>query len=144
MKATTVALATLAWAAVAAGAELADGLYAESGGPKAIRVKAVDERTVGLGERLDLKFTEVQVCSTDNANSEFRVDVDMRDVKRLGYILAIDGDIYAKWFAFDKQGTYSVLGSYYLEFCDPEGDSGFAIWEDYATAPFTVKVRKPG
>ena len=47
-----------------------------------------------------------------------------------------------KWFAFDKQGVYELLGSYYMDFIDPDRDAPphFPIWEDYATAEFSVKI----
>jgi hypothetical protein len=44
------------------------------------------------------------------------------------------------WFRFDRAGTYQLLGSYYMAFCDPDGDSWWTIWEDYATAEFTVVI----
>jgi hypothetical protein len=44
------------------------------------------------------------------------------------------------WFAFDRPGTYQLLGSYYMAFCDPEDDSWWTIWDDYATAEFVVAV----
>ncbi len=46
----------------------------------------------------------------------------------------------AKWFSFDKPGVYEVLGSYYMEFFNPEDESWRTIWEDYATADFLVRV----
>jgi hypothetical protein len=45
-----------------------------------------------------------------------------------------------KWFAFDRLGTYEMLGSYYMEFNDPARDDWHTVWEDYATAEFTVRV----
>jgi len=47
-----------------------------------------------------------------------------------------------KWFAFREGGTYKILGSYYMEFCDPEGGSYAAIWEDYVTAEFSILVEE--
>jgi hypothetical protein len=48
----------------------------------------------------------------------------------------------SKWFAFDKPGVYELLGSYYMAFMDPDTDLPpvFPIWEDYATADFSVKI----
>jgi hypothetical protein len=52
-----------------------------------------------------------------------------------------------KWFAFEEPGRYEVLGWYDLELWDPATDSlragHFAIWEDLATAWFTVRIAKP-
>jgi hypothetical protein len=58
------------------------------------------------------------------------------------------GDVFdenvdlSKWFAFDKQGIYDLHGSYYMEFMDPDLDTPphYPIWEDYATADFSVKI----
>lgn len=51
------------------------------------------------------------------------------------------------WFTFDKPGTYNVLGSYYLAFhsLHDENESDppprwWPIWEDNATARFTIKI----
>ena len=50
-----------------------------------------------------------------------------------------------KWFAFNKPGIYQLLGSYYMAFFNPEEDMNvfriFPIWEDYATAEFSIKVQ---
>jgi hypothetical protein len=47
-----------------------------------------------------------------------------------------------KWFAFDKPGTYELLGSYYMPFLNPEENIDvFPIWTDYATAEFLIKIR---
>jgi hypothetical protein len=45
-----------------------------------------------------------------------------------------------KWFALDKAGMYEVLGSYYMEFNDPESDSGRIIWEDFVSADFIITI----
>jgi hypothetical protein len=72
----------------------------------------------------------------------------------LSYVRALKpGEVFTntvalnKWFAFDKPGTYNVLGSYYLAFYrlndkgEPDSSlSWWPVWEDYATAPFTVKI----
>ena len=47
----------------------------------------------------------------------------------------------SKWFAFDRPGWYEIHGSYYLDIKDPELSSWTSIWEDYATADFSVKIR---
>jgi hypothetical protein len=49
----------------------------------------------------------------------------------------------SKWFAFDKPGIYELLGSYYMEFKDPDEDipSFSPIWTDYATSEFIVKIK---
>ncbi len=48
------------------------------------------------------------------------------------------------WFAFDKPGAYHLLGSYYMAFKGGAAPDTFPwqsiIWEDYATARFTVKI----
>jgi hypothetical protein len=51
----------------------------------------------------------------------------------------------SKWFRFAKPGTYQMLGSYYMAFreSDSRDASYWIAWEDYATASFTVTVRKP-
>jgi hypothetical protein len=47
-----------------------------------------------------------------------------------------------KWFAFDKPGTYELIGTYYMEFMDPGGEIPYdRIWTDYATADFSIKIR---
>jgi hypothetical protein len=46
----------------------------------------------------------------------------------------------ADWFAFDRPGTYQLLGSYYMAFCDPDDDSWWTVWEDHATAEFVVVI----
>jgi hypothetical protein len=54
-----------------------------------------------------------------------------------------------KWFAFDKPGDYRILGSYYMAFkhIDETNAPGRTwwepVWEDYATADFTVKIVPP-
>ncbi len=59
------------------------------------------------------------------------------------------GDIFedsvnlSKWFDFKKPGTYEVLGTYVMEFRDPDDDSNFPIWEDRVCAEFTVRIKKP-
>jgi len=50
-----------------------------------------------------------------------------------------------KWFSFKDVGIYEIHGSYYLDFQDPE-DSSYSlwrtIWEDYASADFTVTIKE--
>ena len=48
----------------------------------------------------------------------------------------------SKWFAFDKPGTYNLLGSYYMDFMDTTEDASafWPIWTDYATADFSVRI----
>ncbi|KAF0243997.1 MAG: hypothetical protein FD180_2886 [Planctomycetota bacterium] len=45
----------------------------------------------------------------------------------------------AKWFAFEKAGTYFVHGSYVLEFFESREYTQVA-WEDWATAEFLVRI----
>jgi hypothetical protein len=49
------------------------------------------------------------------------------------------------WFAFDKPGTYVIHGSFHMVFMqtDDMSRSGPPIWDDYATAAFTVKITPP-
>ena len=47
-----------------------------------------------------------------------------------------------KWFAFDKPGTYEVLGSYSMRYFDPDGDAFRTIWSDYVTGAFVVTIEK--
>ena len=47
-----------------------------------------------------------------------------------------------KWFSFEKAGVYEVLGSYYLNFVEPEADSWRSIWEDYVSAEFLVRIKE--
>ncbi len=48
-----------------------------------------------------------------------------------------------KWFSFDEAGLYEILGSYYLNFVEPETNSWRSIWEDYVSAEFLVRIKKP-
>jgi hypothetical protein len=54
-----------------------------------------------------------------------------------------------KWFAFDKTGDYRILGSYHMAFermnenNTPLQPWWEPVWEDYATAEFTVKIVPP-
>lgn len=48
----------------------------------------------------------------------------------------------SKWFSFDKPGMYEVLGSYYLNFNDPNDESWTTIWEDYVSADFVVRIKE--
>ena len=68
----------------------------------------------------------------------------------LGYFQTLKpGEVFtkevdlAKWFRFERPGTYQVVGSYYLAFRDPVEQGHFMIWEDYATAEFLVGVEAP-
>lgn len=45
-----------------------------------------------------------------------------------------------KWFAFDQPGRYEIFGLFYLEFKKPGTLRGRTIWEDYASADFTVTI----
>ena len=58
---------------------------------------------------------------------------------KAGEVFAKEVDL-AKWFRFDRPGTYTVVGSYYLEFRDSVEPGHFVIWEDYPTAEFLVRV----
>lgn len=44
----------------------------------------------------------------------------------------------SKWFAFDKKGHYYVLGSYSMDFVNPENLR--LIWSDYVSAGFVVTI----
>jgi hypothetical protein len=45
------------------------------------------------------------------------------------------------WFAFDQPGLYTIHGSYFLQFFDPDSENfGRTIWTDYVSADFTVRV----
>lgn len=44
----------------------------------------------------------------------------------------------SRWFAFDRTGRYEILGSYSMEFVDPE--SHRLIWSDYVSAAFVVSI----
>lgn len=45
-----------------------------------------------------------------------------------------------KWFKFEKPGSYSLRGSYYLEIVNAVGD-GKTIWEDIVADEFTLNIR---
>lgn len=45
-----------------------------------------------------------------------------------------------KWFAFEQEGFYQILGSYYMKFLDPQELLWWGIWEDYVSAEFTVII----
>ncbi|QDT14956.1 hypothetical protein [Alienimonas californiensis] len=45
-----------------------------------------------------------------------------------------------KWFAFDEPGGYAIHGAYLMSFYDPDEASHRTVWEDYASAAFTVRV----
>ncbi len=55
-----------------------------------------------------------------------------------GEVFRLAVDVRA-WFALDQVGSYRLLGSYYLEIVDPS-DWTRTLWEDYATADFTIEV----
>lgn len=46
----------------------------------------------------------------------------------------------AKWFAFEKPGTWFVHGSWHLDFFESTKYSE-PVWEDWATAEFQVRIR---
>jgi hypothetical protein len=47
----------------------------------------------------------------------------------------------ADWFKFKRGETYYVRGSYLMELIDPKTRDSDTIWEDYACAEFTVKMK---
>jgi hypothetical protein len=51
-----------------------------------------------------------------------------------------EGVDLAKWFAFDEPGLYEIVGTYALTLLDPGADDQIALWEDFATARFSVEV----
>ena len=65
-----------------------------------------------------------------------------------GTVILRQGEVFEdrvnlnKWFAFDRPGTYDIHGAYYLAFREPDDQSFFTIWEDYASADFQVMIRK--
>jgi hypothetical protein len=65
-----------------------------------------------------------------------------------GSVFLKSGEVFAdnvdlkKWFAFDRPGTYEVLGSYSMHYFDPEGEAFRTIWSDYVTSAFEVKIDK--
>jgi len=48
-----------------------------------------------------------------------------------------------KWFDFKKPGTYEILGTYVMEFNDPDDESWFTIWEGYVSAEFSLSIMEP-
>jgi hypothetical protein len=46
-----------------------------------------------------------------------------------------------KWFTFTEAGTYMVRGSYYMEFPDLSSEDLYVIWDDFACAEFTIKIK---
>jgi hypothetical protein len=44
------------------------------------------------------------------------------------------------WFKFERNGEYSIRGSYYMELIDPDKSNFQTIWEDYACAEFTIRM----
>jgi hypothetical protein len=50
----------------------------------------------------------------------------------------------SKWFSFNEPGAYEIHGSYYLDFQDPDSKIYRTIWQDCASADFTVKVEEAG
>jgi hypothetical protein len=46
-----------------------------------------------------------------------------------------------KWFTFAAPGLYSLTGTYKLSFFDPADKDYFVVWEDYATAQFSITVQ---
>jgi hypothetical protein len=47
-----------------------------------------------------------------------------------------------KWFNFSERGTYNLRGSYRMDFLDPAARDFYTLWEDYACAEFTVRIKK--
>jgi len=46
-----------------------------------------------------------------------------------------------KWFSFSEtRASYSLTGTYFMEFVDPESDKFESIWSDYATGEFQLSV----
>lgn len=58
-----------------------------------------------------------------------------------GEVFELAADL-GKWFALDKAGTYTVLGSWLLTFFESRTYT-HPIWEDWATAEFQVRVAEP-
>ena len=50
----------------------------------------------------------------------------------------------SKWFSFGEPGAYEIHGSYYLDFQDPDSKTYRTIWQNYASADFTVIVEEAG
>ena len=48
----------------------------------------------------------------------------------------------SKWFAFNKSGEYEIHGWYYLNFNNPDAGFPRIMWEDYASADFTVQIKE--
>jgi len=46
-----------------------------------------------------------------------------------------------KWFNFQRNATYNIRGSYYMEFVDPNNRDPYTIWEDYACAEFSIRIK---
>jgi len=47
----------------------------------------------------------------------------------------------SKWFSFNKEGFYEVLGSYYMAYRIPNDNIYRILWEDYATAEFYIRIK---
>ena len=54
-----------------------------------------------------------------------------------------DKIVLNKWFAFKDPGSYVILGSYLMQFHEPEDKQYFVTWEDFVTAEFYVTVKTP-
>ena len=48
----------------------------------------------------------------------------------------------SKWFRFTESGTYQIVGSYYMRFLDRNDKRHVTVWQDYATAAFSIKITK--
>lgn len=47
-----------------------------------------------------------------------------------------------KWFKLEEPGTYTIKGTYSMDFHDPDAKDHLTIWEDYATAEFWLTIEK--
>jgi hypothetical protein len=46
-----------------------------------------------------------------------------------------------KWFHFKETGIYNLRGSYHMDFIDPDERDFYTVWEDYACAEFTLRIK---
>jgi hypothetical protein len=47
-----------------------------------------------------------------------------------------------RWFVFKEAETYNLRGSYHMDFVNSKTDEYYTIWEDYACAEFTLKIKR--
>ncbi|MCC5790451.1 MAG: hypothetical protein JJT75_12520 [Opitutales bacterium] len=45
-----------------------------------------------------------------------------------------------KWFDFTEPGRVMLRGSYYMSFADPQSTNYSKIWEDFASAEFSIQI----